>query len=303
MVIINGKGGVGKTSLAANVAGQLAKAGGRVLAVDLDLSGNLQLDLGYVGHEQDDAGKGQVDAVFQNTPFNIIRDVRDGLDVIPGGRQLDLLVALSYTGMASELTGGGVHPAFAARLAEIAGDYDIVIIDGAPGNSVLQDMALTAGRYILIPTRTDSAGWEGLRMVGPRVKKVRPNNPALTYLGVVLFAHATNATRILSNTRARLDEVSETVGVLDSYIRHSETAAHDCRSRGQLAHELAADATQNHRDRLTALHGRHDGTRILPPALSGSANSLADDYQNLAREVMVRINEIEHRGHLSTVGG
>ena len=46
IAVVNGKGGVLKTSLTANVGGQLARRGFAVLLVDLDVSGNLKLDLG-----------------------------------------------------------------------------------------------------------------------------------------------------------------------------------------------------------------------------------------------------------------
>jgi cellulose biosynthesis protein BcsQ len=305
VAVINGKGGVGKTSVTANVAGQLAQAGYKVLAVDIDLSGNLSLDLGYVGDAKDDGGQGMVDAVWRSNPMPLIADVRPSLDVVPGGRHLEMLAALESTPMSGDLPGGGVATAFAARLAEIAEDYDVVLLDCAPGNPILQDMALHAARYVLIPTKTDAAGWEGLRMVGPRVRKARKTNPALTYLGVVLFAHQTNATRVRGATKARLAEVSETVPMFDSYIRHSETAAHDCRQRGQLAHELARDVSSSTKERLSALRTRRDGENVveLPAALSGSADSLAGDYAEVAREVLLRISALEATTSINTVSG
>lgn len=294
VAVINGKGGVGKTSIAANLSGQLARADYRILAVDLDLSGNLKLDLGYVGHPLDDDGKGLVDAIWSGNTLPVIESVRDGLDVVPGGKNLEVLAALSLSPLAADLPGGGVAPAFAERLAALADGYDLVVLDGAPGNPILQDMALVAARYVLIPTKTDAAGWGGLRMVGPRVKKAREVNPALTYLGVVLFAHQSNASRVLANTRARLEEVADVVPLFDSFVRHSETAAHDCRSRGQLAHELARDAADNQREILETLRARRsDNVIALPGRLSGTAGSLAGDYAQLAREVLVRISEIE----------
>lgn len=303
LAVINGKGGVGKTSVTANVAGQLAAVGYRVLAVDLDLSGNLKLDLGYVDHEGDDAGKGVVDAIFYDSALPVLRDVRGNLDVIPGGKHLEMLTALSTSVSAQDLAGGGVAPAFAAKLAALAQDYDVVLLDCAPGNPVLQDMALNATRYILIPTRTDAAGWDGLRMVGPRVKKARRDNPQLTYLGVLLFAHQTNATRVMKSTQEHLGELGDKVPVFDTYIRHSETAAHDCRARGQLAHELARDVTASRRERLTLLGGRRRGSNVvaLPAALSQSADSLAGDYEQLTREVLTRIAAAEQTAPLGRV--
>lgn len=300
IAVVNGKGGAGKTSITANVAGQLAHSGYRVLAIDLDLSGNLGLDLGYIGRDGDDGGKSLVDSVYSATPLALITGVRDGLDVIAGGRHLELLTGLSFSAMAADLPGGGVTGSFALQLTEIADGYDIILLDCAPGNPVLQDIALACARYILIPTKSDAGGWDGLRGVGPRVKKARDTNPQLTYLGAVLFAHSVSAKRVLRNTRYRLAEVGDRVPLLEAYIRHSETAAHDCRSRGQLAHELAADATKNRSERLQALRDRRSGDdTALPPSLSGSADNLAGDYQQLSREILQRINAQEQTTPLS----
>ena len=51
MAIVNDKGGVGKTSIAANMAGQMAAAGFSVLLIDLNRQANLSDDLGFRGHQ------------------------------------------------------------------------------------------------------------------------------------------------------------------------------------------------------------------------------------------------------------
>jgi len=178
IAVVNGKGGAGKTSITANVAGQLAHSGYRVLAIDLDLSGNLGLDLGYIGRDGDDGGKSLVDSVYSATPLALITSVRDGLDVIAGGRHLELLTGLSFSAMAADLPGGGVTGSFALQLTEIADGYDIILLDCAPGNPVLQDIALACARYILIPTKSD-AGGPVLRVVPGPVRQdfPRPDGP------------------------------------------------------------------------------------------------------------------------------
>jgi hypothetical protein len=55
IAVINGKGGVFKTSLVANVGGLLAESASHVLLVDLDPQGNLAEDLGYA--DQSDGGR------------------------------------------------------------------------------------------------------------------------------------------------------------------------------------------------------------------------------------------------------
>ncbi len=49
VAIANGKGGVGKTSLATTLAGMAAEAGYKILIIDLDPQGNVGKDLGYTG--------------------------------------------------------------------------------------------------------------------------------------------------------------------------------------------------------------------------------------------------------------
>lgn len=310
VAVINGKGGVGKTSVTANLAAQLADAGVPTLAVDLDLSGDLALELGYMDHPDNDQGKGLVTALWDDQPLPVIAGVRDGLDVVPGGTRLKILNKMAGDPMEDDLPGGGLGPAFALKLTELAPDYDVVFIDGAPGNPALQDLALRATRYVLIPTKSDAASWLGMRQIGPHVKAAREHNPKLSYLGVVLFAHQSNAHRVLKTTRAHLDEVADTVPMFDTFIRNSQTAAHDCRVRGQVAHELARDAKQATRERIEMLRTRRttdaaDGATVttLPThRLSGSANSLAGDYRALAKEVLERISQAERAPKMSTVG-
>lgn len=296
VALINGKGGVGKSSITANVAGQLARSGYRVLVVDLDLGGNLGLDLGYAQRELGDHGRGTVEAVANDGELPRLTRVRDGLDAVPGGRLLEHLQALDYARTVD------VPTRFAERLADVAGDYDVVLLDCAPGNPVLQRTALRSAAYVVIPTRTDPAGWDGLRMVHPMVEHERAANPALTYLGVVIFAHQTVARSVLARTRAALtSDVGDIVALFDTTIRYSEASAYDCRQRGQLAHELARDAIEATRERLELLRSRkRDGSVTLPPALSGSATTLAQDYAALAREFLTRIAQHESR---SSAGG
>ncbi len=307
VAVINGKGGVLKTSIVANVAGCLANSGMRVLAIDLDVSGNLKLDLGLLGHDADDAGKALVDAIWYAEPLPIVRDVRPGLDFVFGGRGLEMLGQMAKMASAEELPTGSVAGEFVERLNEVADDYDLILLDCPPGNGELQDMALAATRWVLIPTKTDQASWDGLLAVGPRVKRARRANPALSYLGVVVTAHNPGATRVRRNTKARLDEVGETVPLLETFIRHSETAAHDCRSRGQLAHELARDAVASKTERLQALRRRGERSSgnviALPTALSGTADSLAGDYTRLAQEMCQRIAAAETVGDAAQAGG
>ena len=297
IALVNHKGGVGKTSVSANLAGQLALNGAKVLLVDLDPQGNQRIVLGYRDNPADDHGWGTVQAVYAGESPTIITDVRPGLDVIPGGAKLNALTALSYTPGVEDLPGGGVPGAFADMLHRNAqaGGYDFVLIDCPPGNPLLQEAALAAARYVLVPVRTDAMSWDGLYGVGPLVRRAREANPALTYLGAVLFASQTTASRPRTAARLTLGEITDTIPLLTAFIRHSETAGADASLRGQLAHELARDAAALREQRLKALSARKPGQPLTLPALSGSARGVADDYAALLREIVHRIGELEAR--------
>jgi len=303
IAVINGKGGVLKTSIVANVGGELARRGFHVLLVDLDISGNLKLDVGI--RDGDDLGRNIVDAIWSGgeTPLRPVKNAggRDGLDFLYGGRALEMLSALASSSHAEDLPAGSVPAQFAEAMARLcqAEAYDLVLIDCPPGNGDLQDVALAAAQYILIPTKTDEASLDGLRGVGPRVRKAREgDNPALSYLGVVITSHNRAATRVLRQVQERLEGVGDTLSLFKATVRHSQATAHDCRTRGQLAFELAADATTLKAQRFEALKQRRhvgEGAKVipLPAAISDTADDLAGDYAALVDEITTRIAAAE----------
>ena len=67
----------------------LLQGGMRVLVVDLDVSRNLVLDFGLVGHEEDDQGRGVFQAIVGGGPLGVVPEIRDNIDWIPGGAALN----------------------------------------------------------------------------------------------------------------------------------------------------------------------------------------------------------------------
>lgn len=295
IAVVNGKGGVLKTSVSTNVAGLLAADGMRVLLMNLDTQSNANLDLGLADEPADDLGKSVVDAVWYGHDLRIFKDARPGLDYVFGGRGLAMLEQLSSSSMAADLPSGSAPAEFARRLAEVAGEYDVVIIDCPPGKEGLQDCALAAARWVLVPTKTDQGSRDGLLEIGPRVKRARQINPGIDYLGVVITDHGQSASRILAKTRETLDaDLGERVPLFSSFIRHSQKVAQDSRDRGQLVHEIARDAAESKAARLAALRARREGEVVdMPETLSDAAHALAGDYRGLARELCERLTAAE----------
>jgi cellulose biosynthesis protein BcsQ len=135
VVVAQGKGGVGKTSLTANVSGLAALAGHRVLAVDLDPQGNLARDLGY---GQSD-GESLLQAVVAGIPVPVTGDVRPGLDVVAGGPAVADLLGLALA--RSSRGGRDLADLLLASLAPVVSAYDLVLVDTPPGERLLVEAA------------------------------------------------------------------------------------------------------------------------------------------------------------------
>ena len=294
VAIANGKGGVGKTTLTAGLAGQLAADGHRVLVVDTDPQGNLGRDLGYGLHE----GGSLALAITHGMALDVLRDVRERLDVVPGGPALwDVAPAFTARG-ARGASLPGLRPALDRVRPERAKaergktergktDYDLVLVDTPPGEPILQELVFAAADFLIIPSRSDEASLDGLVVVAQRFAAARAVNPGLTLLGVVLFGARAGSTRLHGRVRSALEEtLGGAAPVFDASIRYLESAAVDMRSRGLLPYELrAAHETETvaRIDRLrTGASGRGD------PLLSrnSSVARLAGDYADLADEVL-----------------
>lgn len=294
IVFANGKGGVGKTSLVSNLAGLFAQGGLRVLTVDLDPQGNLARDIGYPV----DDGRALFNALVTGGPAPVIKDVggRTGLDCIPGGPTFaDVIgIMLTRTRRAGE---DDLSAMMWKLLAPIAGDYDLILIDTPPGEATINEAALAIAHSVVIPTRADEASIDGLGVLATRFVQARQVNPALRLLGVALFAIGSRSTRVASEVRAAVSEVLEgTAPVFDSRIRYLETAAFDQRSSGLLIHELEAGTAEAKAARLSSLRElARGGTGAVDPGSvhTRNASGLAEDYEQLAREILQRLAQID----------
>lgn len=291
IAVVNGKGGVGKTSLSTHLAALYALAGLRVLLVDFDPQGNTGRDLGFIRAGQSDLGRGIFLALTVGMPLEPLRGVRDRLDVIPGGKHTRAIVgALAAHAQRGEDTATRLREALEPLLDE----YDLVIIDCPPIDQTLQVMALTAARWVLIPTTADEAGVDGLGEVAEIFVQVREKaNPSLEVLGIVAF-------RIGSRSRAIYARLRESVAstglspdlVFGRWIRSAEGPAQTIRGTGRLAHELEGDLSAASAARLRWLRDRtRDPQNAGPPpdGPAASTSGLAEDFQVLSEELADRM--------------
>lgn len=280
--IATGKGGVLKTSIAANVAGVSARAGFKTLLVELDPQSDLGDDLGYYGDH--DNGEQLTRAIVTGDPLKPSKiGVRNDLDVVTGGEFLnDAAAALASRAQRQ----GGVTDMLAKPLAPLAVGYDLVIIDTPPVAETLQLLALGAARWLVIPTKFDASSIKAMRSIAARVEDARSEAHRLDILAVVLAGVSSSATRVREGAESNIKSMLEGVDpdlLLPQMIRESSATARECRDRGLLAYEIAEEVTGAESYWEALKSGRP--VKRLP----GTAPALADDYIKLTDQLIRRL--------------
>lgn len=286
---VNGKGGVLKTTLTANVGALLAVSGWKVLLIDMDPQGNLGLDLGYRHSDLDDDGSALAQSLMFGSLLVPLKDIRPNLDVIPGGSHLDSAAA-GLVSMGSK-DGRKAKLALARSLSPLAGNYDIIFIDCPPGNEPLQVAALGAASYVVVPTKTDKAGREGLVGVAKRLDTVLDVNPDLDLLGVIITATSATATNVHRVTREAITETFGNADVLfKGMVRHAEAPAQAARDRGVLVHELEEQVKA-----APKWYEVLNGTAEAGLSQPRSAVNVAEDLYQITYELVARLEAAEER--------
>ncbi len=286
LAIANGKGGVGKTTLTANIAAIAAHSGWDVLAIDLDPQGNLGADLGYHQRGLSDDGAALSKAIqFGELLEPPVRQIRRNLDAIPAGfltRELASVLQERGTFESAE--------SFDKALAPLVADYDLIVFDCPPGDDVLGALGLAMARRLVIPVKADGGSLDGLELMASRVHEIRTSgvNPALSLLGIALFDLNPQATALRRQILEELErDFISGVRVFDHAIRHSQRAAFDMRQDGYTAIEYDLIAARDKRDRLAMLRRGPEVLELAGPAKSQAAAGLARDFVALTNEILV----------------
>lgn len=197
--LINMKGGVGKTTLAFNLAWYSAwRKNLRVLAVDLDPQSNLsQYFMGaedYLTYlnadkstvvdifEQFSAPKSKSGAPTLIDPGKVVHHLHKWDD----GSLLDLIpsrLELSWT-LKNPTEKANLLPQF---LAKISANYDLILIDCAPTESILTTAAYRSSRYVAVPVKPEFLATIGLPLLARSLAefKLMHQDQALDMAGII----------------------------------------------------------------------------------------------------------------------
>ncbi len=197
IAIYHHKGGVGKTTVAVNLAAALSNQGKKVLLIDIDAQANTTFATGLIKFEFEDDDDLKDRNVFhlliagEEKSFSIPDIVRKSngfnsteIDVIPSHitlieRQPRLAVSsASITRLAK-------------KLALVQDSYDITIIDTPPSLDLYATASLTAADYLIIPSDLKPFSNQGLLSVKNFIKREINENrenmgkPPIQIMGVL----------------------------------------------------------------------------------------------------------------------
>jgi chromosome partitioning related protein ParA len=260
------KGGVGKTTTAANIGGLLADLQARVLFVDADRQGSLSKFF-QIASQAEHGLKWVMEQGGQITP-DCISTTHAGVDVITTGvNELDEIEAFL-----TPRTDQHVILKRAMRSPLIHDNYDFVIIDSEGARTKLQCCAILAGDRIISPIKPDVISSSEF-MTGT-LRLIEELNRASDFglkVGMMsAFINATDKTKVATNVTKELREQLRSnplVTVLNSVIPSRAafaTAAANCTPVHRLDRIQASSNTE-----MTASDALHNLVWELFPNFHG----------------------------------
>ncbi|SDR36029.1 ParA family protein [Natronobacterium texcoconense] len=153
------KGGVGKTTVAINLAERLAARGHDVLLVDVDPQGSATEGVGCGDAYTGDTHLGQVfDPSDPTTPGDVVRSTGTELsfDLVPSHASLDRLAA------EIQATENGEAQLYRKLVRPLADRYDWIVLDSPPTIGPLSNSAIVATRQAVVPLQLSKPSADAL---------------------------------------------------------------------------------------------------------------------------------------------
>ncbi len=243
IAIANQKGGVGKTTTAINLGGNLAQRGRRVLLVDLDPQGNAATCLG-IQKQRLEQTVGEV--LLGETPIQeaIMPTGRPGFDILPATPDL-AGTAVSLAGLMARET------RLRQALAVVANQYDFILIDCPPSLDLLTVNGLASANQVVIPLQCEFLALEGLAQLKETIELIRTHLNSTLFIGGVVMTmydgRANLARQVVEEVRRYFPQrIFNTI--IPRNIRLSEAPSHgeliaeyDPQSRGAQAYAALAE--------------------------------------------------------------
>ena len=256
--IINYKGGVGKTTITANLASEMACRGKRVLVIDLDPQTNLTFSYMKVEewsntYEKEKTIKYWFDSIIDGTkPVPSFKDLivrKNGVDLICshlGLIDVDIELAAGLSAGTERQHRNNFIKTYSYiknELNTLKGQYDIVLFDCPPNFSIVTKNALIASDYYIVPAKMDYLSTLGINQLKNHVTSlVNQYNDYVTdeskmakpiFLGVIATMIAVRNDEPISAQKVYIQQLKRNgITIFDSKIRDNKTIYADAPEYG-----------------------------------------------------------------------
>ncbi len=201
LVIVNQKGGVGKTTTSANLGKNLAAIGRKVVVVDIDPQCDLT-DLLYAAEETPDeltfqmpGGSIEPGLVNSYMLFQQNSTLKTAKIEVGKGKVLEVIPTTSHLARIDKEDLSAIT-IFRDKVRGLAKDVDYVILDCPPGMGNIQTAALAAAHKVIIPTELESLSVKNIEKLMIIIGNLKKHmNPEIEMLGILKTRTKTDKTK------------------------------------------------------------------------------------------------------------
>lgn len=216
IAVTNQKGGVGKTTSAANIGIGNQMVGKKVLLVDFDPSGDLTTVLGFNTDNLEKPISSYVEKVISKCPIDEYKPLigEAGIHLIPSNEDL--------ANLEFDLVNASMRESVLKKILDpIKDQYDYIFIDCPPSFGMLTVNAMAAADYVLITCQTEFLSSRAMGQLLRTIIKIKNSaNPALDIYSVLLT--------MTSHTNLSSHYINEVCKEYGTYFRVFSTTIPRC---------------------------------------------------------------------------